>query len=44
MNIEIHAGTDEAAKNIYPYKLNTSTDNKWRWRIDDTDTRLDINN
>ena len=42
--LEINSGTDERGKNIYLYNLGTENDNKWRARIDDTDTRLHIDN
>lgn len=42
-NVEFYAGTDERAKNTYPYNFGTPT-SKWRWRADDTDTRFDITN
>lgn len=42
-NVEFNAGTDERAKNTYPYSfgLDSST---FRWRIDDADTRFDTTN
>ncbi len=42
-NVEFNAGTDERAKNTYPYSfcLDTST---FRWRVDDADTRFDTTN
>ena len=42
-NVEFNAGTDERAKNTYPYCFGTET-SKWRWRVDDTDTRFDTTN
>ena len=37
-NVEFNAGTDERAKNTYPYCFGTET-SRWRWRVDDADTR-----
>lgn len=42
-NVEFNAGTDERAKNTYPYTFGTET-SKWRWRVDDADTRFDTTN
>ena len=42
-NVEFNAGTDERAKNTYPYCLGTET-SRWRWRVDDADTRFDTTN
>ena len=49
--VEINAGTDNRAKNTYPYIFGltseTNSDGKpyrWRWRHDDTDTIFDITN
>lgn len=42
-NVEFHAGTDERAKNTYPYCFNAEG-SKWRWRVDDADTRFDTTN
>ena len=42
-NVELNAGTDERAKNTYPYSFNLDT-STWRWRADDTDTRFDTTN
>lgn len=42
-NVEFNAGTDERAKNTYPYNFGTET-SKWRWRVDDADTRFDTTN
>ena len=42
-NVEFNAGTDERAKNTYPYCFGTET-SKWRWRVDDADTRFDTTN
>lgn len=42
-NVEFNAGTDERAKNTYPYSFGTDT-SKWRWRVDDADTRFDTTN
>lgn len=43
-NVEHDAGTDERAKNTYPYALGLDGDGKWRWYEDDTDTRRDTTN
>lgn len=43
-NVELFAGTDERAKNTYPYTLGLDGDGKWRWYEDDTDTRCDTTN
>ena len=40
---EFHAGTDNRAKNTYPYNFGNA-DSKWRWRYDDLDTIFDIDN
>lgn len=37
------AGTDQRAKNTYPYTFGTDT-SKWKWRVDDTDTIFPIDN
>jgi len=42
-NVEFNAGTDERAKNTYPYCFGTET-SRWRWRVDDADTRFDTTN
>lgn len=42
-NVELNAGTDERAKNTYPYSFGLDT-SSWRWRVDDTDTRFDTTN
>lgn len=42
-NVEFNAGTDERAKNTYPYNFGIET-SKWRWRVDDADTRFDTTN
>ena len=42
-NVEFNAGTDERAKNTYPYSFGIET-SKWRWRVDDADTRFDTTN
>ena len=42
-NVEFNAGTDERAKNTYPYSFGTDT-SKFRWRVDDADTRFDTTN
>lgn len=42
-NVEFNAGTDERAKNTYPYCFGTEA-SKWRWRVDDADTRFDTTN
>lgn len=42
-NVEFNAGTDERAKNTYPYCFGTEI-SKWRWRVDDADTRFDTTN
>ena len=49
--VEFNAGTDNRAKNTYPYIFglltNTNSEGKpfrWRWRHDDTDTIFDITN
>lgn len=42
-NVEFNAGTDERAKNTYPYTFGTDT-SRWRWRVDDADTRFDTTN
>ena len=38
--IEVHAGTDQRAKNTYPYSFG----GKWKWRFDDMDTIFDTDN
>ena len=40
---EFTAGTDQRAKNTYPYNFCTSG-SKWRWRLDDADTIFPIDN
>lgn len=42
-NVEFNAGTDERAKNTYPYSFGLD-DSKFRWRVDDADTRFDTTN
>ena len=42
-NVEFNAGTDERAKNTYPYSFGTGT-SRFRWRVDDADTRFDTTN
>ena len=42
-NVEFNAGTDERAKNTYPYSFGTET-SRFRWRGDDADTRVDTTN
>ncbi|MCM0239139.1 leucine-rich repeat domain-containing protein, partial [Bacteroides fragilis] len=42
-NVEFNAGTDERAKNTYPYCFG-KVGSKWRWRVDDADTRFDTTN
>ena len=42
-NVEFNAGTDERAKNTYPYSFGTET-SRFRWRVDDADTRFDTTN
>ena len=41
--MEFTAGTDQRAKNTYPYNFCT-TGSKWRWRLDDADTIFPIDN
>lgn len=41
---ELFAGTDQRAKNTYPYNFCTSPDSLWKWRLDDADTILPIDN
>jgi len=41
--VEFHAGTDNRAKNTYPYTFGIST-SKWKWRYDDLDTIFDTDN
>jgi len=43
-NVELYAGTDERAKNTYPYSLGLDNDGRWRWYEDDADTRFDTTN
>lgn len=43
-NVELYAGTDERAKNTYPYCLGLAADGTWRWYVDDADTRFDTTN
>lgn len=41
----IFGATDNFAKNSYPYKMKSlSQDGRWKWRQDDLDTIFDINN
>ena len=40
---EFTAGTDQRAKNTYPYNFCTAG-SKWRWRLDDADTIFPIDN
>lgn len=42
-NVEFNAGTDERAKNTYPYSFGTDSA-KFKWRVDDADTRFDTTN
>jgi len=42
-SVEFNAGTDERAKNTYPYSFGLD-DSKFRWRVDDADTRFDTTN
>ena len=42
-NVEFNAGTDERAKNTYPYSFGLEG-SKFRWRVDDADTRFDTTN
>ena len=41
--VEWTAGTDQRAKNTYPYNFCTAG-SKWRWRLDDADTIFPIDN
>lgn len=41
---EFTAGTDQRAKNTYPYNFCTSGASRWKWRIDDADTIFPIDN
>ena len=41
--VEFTAGTDQRAKNTYPYSFCTAG-SKWRWRLDDADTIFPIDN
>lgn len=41
---EFTAGTDQRAKNTYPYNFCTSPTSLWKWRIDDADTIFPIDN
>ena len=41
--VEFHAGTDNRAKNTYPYCFGEAG-SKWRWRYDDLDTIFDTDN
>lgn len=41
---EFTAGTDQRAKNTYPYNFCTSAASLWKWRIDDADTIFPIDN
>lgn len=43
VDTEFRAGTDERAKNTYPYSFGTPT-SKWKWRKDDMDTIGPIDN
>lgn len=40
--VEMHAGTDQRAKNTYCYSFGPG--NKWKWRYDDMDTIFDTDN
>ena len=40
---EFTAGTDQRAKNTYPYNFNM-VGSKWKWRLDDADTIFPIDN
>ena len=40
---EFTAGTDQRAKNTYPYNF-CAAGSKWRWRLDDADTIFPIDN
>lgn len=40
--VEVMAGTDQRAKNTYPYCFGDGC--KWKWRFDDTDTIFDTDN
>lgn len=42
-SVEFNAGTDERAKNTYPYSFGLDN-SKFRWRVDDADTRFDTTN
>ena len=43
--VVLFAATDNFKKNTYPYKFGTlASGSRWRWRQDDLDTMLDINN
>ena len=49
--VEFFAGTDQRAKNTYPYSYQTkdedgklTQDGKWKWRLDDADTIGPIDN
>ena len=41
--VEYHAGTDNRAKNTYPYCFGNAG-SKWKWRYDDLDTIFDTDN
>ena len=41
--VEFHAGTDNRAKNTYPYCFG-NPGSKWKWRYDDLDTIFDVDN
>lgn len=41
--VEFTAGTDQRAKNTYPYNFGTEGA-KWKWRLDDADTIFPIDN
>ena len=41
--VEFHAGTDNRAKNTYPYNFGNAG-SKWKWRYDDLDTIFDTDN
>lgn len=41
--VEFHAGTDNRAKNTYPYNFGSGA-GKWKWRQDDLDTIFDTDN
>lgn len=41
--VEFHAGTDNRAKNTYPYSFGNEG-SRWKWRYDDLDTVFDTDN